>query len=66
MSEGHVTTDHEFIRKWAENGGGHPATRNVGADGEGTFRAEFWRPRPELNRGKRFCRPLRNHSATWP
>jgi hypothetical protein len=19
-----------------------------------------------LNRGKRFCRPLRNHSATWP
>src|SRR3954451_19173994 len=25
-----------------------------------------WRPRPELNRGKRFCRPLRNHSATWP
>jgi hypothetical protein len=26
----------------------------------------LWRPRPELNRGKRFCRPLRNHSATWP
>jgi hypothetical protein len=26
----------------------------------------WWRPRPELNRGKRFCRPLRNHSATWP
>lgn len=26
----------------------------------------FWRPRPELNRGTRFCRPLRNHSATWP
>src|SRR5450631_1275823 len=25
-----------------------------------------WRPRPELNRGVRFCRPLRNHSATWP
>lgn len=25
-----------------------------------------WRPRPELNRGARFCRPLRNHSATWP
>src|SRR5215475_293966 len=25
-----------------------------------------WRPRPELNRGTRFCRPLRNHSATWP
>src|SRR5215813_11845914 len=26
----------------------------------------LWRPRPELNRGTRFCRPLRNHSATWP
>lgn len=26
----------------------------------------YWRPRPELNRGTRFCRPLRNHSATWP
>ena len=26
----------------------------------------WWRPRPELNRSKRFCRPLRNHSATWP
>jgi hypothetical protein len=28
--------------------------------------AKEWRPRPELNRGTRFCRPLRNHSATWP
>src|SRR5215831_14526961 len=26
----------------------------------------YWRPRPELNWCKRFCRPLRNHSATWP
>src|SRR6266852_691500 len=25
-----------------------------------------WRRRPELNRRKRFCRPLRNHSATSP
>src|SRR5438309_5356162 len=25
-----------------------------------------WRPRPELNRGARFCRALRHHSATWP
>jgi hypothetical protein len=25
-----------------------------------------WRPRPELNWCTRFCRPLRNHSATWP
>src|SRR3954469_12552675 len=23
-------------------------------------------PRPELNWCKRFCRPLRNHSVTWP
>ena len=30
------------------------------------LQAKMWRPRPELNRGKRFCRPLRNHSATWP
>ena len=29
-------------------------------------RLDNWRPRPELNRGTRFCRPLRNHSATWP
>jgi hypothetical protein len=28
--------------------------------------SDGWRPRPELNRGTRFCRPLRNHSATWP
>ncbi len=27
---------------------------------------EFWRPRPESNRGKRICSPARNHSATWP
>ena len=26
----------------------------------------FWRPDPELNRGTRFCRPLRNHSAIRP
>ena len=26
----------------------------------------LWRPRPELNWCTRFCRPLRNHSATWP
>ena len=27
---------------------------------------EKWRPRPESNRRRRLCRPLRNHSATWP
>ena len=26
----------------------------------------FWRPRPELNRGTRICSPLRHHSATRP
>jgi hypothetical protein len=31
-----------------------------------TIRELIWRPRPELNWCKRFCRPLRNHSATWP
>src|SRR5579871_2442513 len=25
-----------------------------------------WRPRTELNRRKRFCRPMPSHSATWP
>ena len=25
-----------------------------------------WRPGPESNRCTRLCRPLRNHSATWP
>jgi hypothetical protein len=30
------------------------------------LRKVVWRPRPELNRSTRFCRPLRNHSATWP
>jgi hypothetical protein len=30
------------------------------------FNSLDWRPRPELNWCKRFCRPLRNHSATWP
>ena len=27
---------------------------------------QIWRCRPELNRCTRFCRPLRNHSATAP
>src|ERR1700682_3666419 len=40
-----------------------PTAKGVHHMGEGILK---WRPRPELNRGKRFCRPLRNHSATWP
>jgi hypothetical protein len=36
------------------------------ADSDSADLVKCWRPRPELNRGKRFCRPLRNHSATWP
>src|SRR5687767_548327 len=31
-----------------------------------TGRFDEWRRRPELNRRTRFCRPLRNHSATTP
>ena len=29
-------------------------------------RESSWRPRLDLNQGKRLCTPLRNHSATWP
>src|SRR6516162_7057943 len=29
-------------------------------------RVSSWRPRLDLNQGKRLCTPLRNHSATWP
>ena len=32
----------------------------------GCQRLLFWRRLPELNRCKRFCRPLRNHSAKAP
>ena len=32
----------------------------------GSKHASVWRRRPELNRCTRFCRPLRNHSATAP
>lgn len=28
--------------------------------------SSWWRRRPELNRGTRFCRPLHNHSGTSP
>src|ERR1043165_5780950 len=35
--------------------------REIGSEQRGS-----WRRRPELNRRKRFCRPLRNHSATSP
>src|SRR5690348_3687196 len=29
-------------------------------------RREGWRPRSESNRRTRLCRPLHDHSATWP
>jgi hypothetical protein len=43
MSEGHVTTDHKFIRKWAEARGGHPATvEGTAADDEvGILQLDF-------------------------
>src|ERR1700688_4141566 len=43
-----------------------PPSLRYGAAAFTRCASEGWRPRPELNRGKRFCRPLRNHSATWP
>ena len=44
------------------------ATIGEGADGCKPERnhSNWWRPRPESNRGARICSPLRHHSATWP
>jgi len=43
MSEGHVTTDHNKIRQWAEERGGHPATvKATKSNGEpGVLRLDF-------------------------
>lgn len=43
MAEGNVTTDHEKIRKWAEERGGKPATvKRTQSDGEpGVLRLDF-------------------------
>src|SRR5439155_19157990 len=42
------------------------ATEQRGNTLDKQYQSDEWRPRPELNWCKRFCRPLRNHSATWP
>jgi hypothetical protein len=43
MSDSHTTTDHETIRKWASERGGHPATvKATEEDGHaGILRIEF-------------------------
>jgi hypothetical protein len=43
MSEAHRTTDHETIRKWTEERGGHPATVKATAQGAeaGILRIDF-------------------------
>jgi len=42
MSEAKLTTDHEKIRKWAEQRGGHPATVKATSDGKpGILRFDF-------------------------
>lgn len=43
MSAGQTTTDHEFIRKWAEQRGGRPSVVKAteGEDGEGILRFDF-------------------------
>jgi hypothetical protein len=48
MAKGNVTTDHERIRRWAEERGGAPATvRGTKGDGEpGILRFDF-EPRDE-------------------
>jgi len=43
QGESQATTDHDTIRKWAEERGGHPAavTATKGDDGAGILRIEF-------------------------
>ncbi|RAI45100.1 hypothetical protein [Rhodoplanes roseus] len=44
MSQGKVTTDHDAIRKWAEERGGHPATvkgTETGKEHAGILRLDF-------------------------
>jgi hypothetical protein len=42
MAEGHVTTDHAKIRRWAEERGGHPATvKGTGKGEPGILRLDF-------------------------
>ncbi|MDC7785477.1 hypothetical protein PQJ75_26620 [Rhodoplanes sp. TEM] len=44
MSQGKTTTDHEAIRKWVEERGGHPATvkgTETGGEHAGILRVDF-------------------------
>jgi hypothetical protein len=52
MPEATVTTDHETIRKWAEERGGHPATvAGTGSTDEpGILRIDFDPPDEKLER----------------
>jgi hypothetical protein len=50
MAEGHTTTDHDTIRKWAEARGGRPARVKGTEDrsGEGILRFDFAEPDEKL------------------
>lgn len=50
MSSGHTTTDHDFIRNWAEKRGGRPTVvkGTEGKDGEGILRFDFAEPDEKL------------------
>jgi hypothetical protein len=47
MSEATTTTDHETIRKWAEDRGGNPAKVDTGGEG-GILRIDFGEPEESL------------------
>ncbi len=52
MSQGHTSTDHDEIKKWAEKRGGHPATVKSTAHGEeaGILRLDFDPPDEKLEK----------------
>jgi hypothetical protein len=52
MAEGHTTTDHDTIRKWAEARGGRPSRVKGTQDGEGEgiLRFDFGEPDEKLEK----------------
>ena len=48
-SSSKVTTDHDEIRRWVEERGGHPAKVRTGGEG-GILRIDFGDPDPNLER----------------
>ena len=50
MSSASKTTDHDFIRRWAEERGGRPTVvkGTAGDDGEGILRLDFAEPDDKL------------------